>query len=65
MRWVRMMSNGSSYSVLSSPDIQELHSIFPDKSVETLASLYWDNGNNLTKTVNKILGSNSSMFPIN
>lgn len=43
--------------VISSPNIQQLHLFFPDMSLEQVASVYWDSGNNVQKAANRILGN--------
>lgn len=43
-----------------SPEIKFLQSIFPSIAIEVLANKYWDNKNDLEKTVNDILGKEVS-----
>lgn len=50
--------------VISSPSIQQLHLFFPDMSLEQVASVYWDSGNNLQKAANRILGNERGFLSV-
>ena len=45
-----------------SSDILELHDLFPNIDISILAGKYWDNNNDLQKTVDQILRSQASVF---
>lgn len=47
--------------VIVSPEIQTLHMMFPNMSLEQIAIVYWDSGNNMQKAANRILGKERSI----
>ena len=48
--------------VIVSPEIQTLHMMFPNMSLEQIAIVYWDSGNNMQKAANRILGKERSIL---